>query len=95
MGTQYRPEMRGGTGTVTVKDVLSPEEMLGHGRLYAENIVPPGASVGLHAHEGDIEWYYIVSGQGTHLCNDERYDVVAGDLTAVDDGQRHGIENHR
>lgn len=33
MHTEDRHEMRGGTGTVTVKDLLSPDEMLGHGRL--------------------------------------------------------------
>ena len=93
MHIEDRHQMRGGTGTVTVKDLFSPEEMLGHGRLFAENVVPPGASVGLHPHEGDTEWCYIVSGQGTYLYNDERHDVAAGDLTVVGDGHRHGIEN--
>lgn len=93
MHVEDRPHMRGGAGTVTVKDLLSPEEMFGHGRLFAENVVPPGASVGLHPHEGDTEWYYIVSGRGVYLHDDERHDVVAGDLTVVADGHRHGIEN--
>ena len=55
MMTQHNEHMRGGQGTVTVKHLLKPDEMLGKGRLFAELTVPPGASVGLHRHEGDVE----------------------------------------
>ena len=81
MHREDRQEMRGGTGTVIVKDLLAPEELSGHGRLFAENVVPPGASIGLHLHERETEWY------------DTRHEVGPGDLTVVHDGHRHGIEN--
>ena len=55
MMTQHNEHMRGGQGTVAVKHLLKPDEMLGKGRLFAELTVPPGASVGLHRHEGDVE----------------------------------------
>ena len=93
MLTQHNEQMRGGKGTVTVKHLLKPDEMLGKGRLFAELTVPPGASVGLHRHEGDVEAYYILQGKGRYRNNDESYDVVAGDLTLVDDLNSHGIEN--
>lgn len=93
MMTQHNEHMRGGQGTVTVKHLLKPDELLGKGRLFAELTVPPGASVGLHRHEGDTEAYYIVEGRGRYQNDDEVFEVAAGDLTVVDDHHSHGIEN--
>lgn len=93
MFTQHNEHMRGGNGTVTVKHLLKPDEMLGKGRLFAELTIPPGASVGLHRHEGDVEAYYILEGSGRYRNNDDVYDVAAGDLTLVDDHNCHGLEN--
>ena len=81
MMTQHNEHMRGGLGTVTVKHMLKPDEMLGKGRLFAELTIPPGASVGLHRHEGDVEAYYILQGKGRYQNDDESFDVTAGDLT--------------
>ena len=93
MNEQHIENMRGGKGTVTVKHILNPEEMLGKGRLFAKNTVPVGASIGLHPHEGDIEAYYILKGSGVYYNNDEKFEVKAGDLTVVDDHNYHSIEN--
>ena len=93
MFIQHNEAMRGGKGTVTVKHLLKPDELLGKGRLFAELTVPPGASVGLHRHEGDVEAYYIIEGRGRYLNNEDAYEVNAGDLTLVDDHHSHGIEN--
>ena len=35
----------GGKGTAYVHHIVSKEELLGHGRLYAKVVLPPGASV--------------------------------------------------
>jgi mannose-6-phosphate isomerase-like protein (cupin superfamily) len=93
MKTVHMENMRGGKGTVTVKHILNPDEMLGKGRLFAENIVPPGASIGLHPHHGDTEAYYFIEGKGVYYNNDERFEVEAGDLTVVDDNSQHSVEN--
>jgi len=93
MVTQQMEGMRGGKGTVSVKHLLNPDELLGKGRLFAENTVPPGASIGLHRHEGDVEAYYITQGSGIYCNDDERIAVKAGDLTLVDDHHQHSIEN--
>lgn len=93
MVTQHIENMRGGQGTVTVKHLLNPDEMLGKGRLFAENTVPPGASVGLHRHEGDVEAYYILQGRGRYHNNEAEFDIQAGDMTLVDDHNLHGIRN--
>lgn len=85
--------MRGGKGIVDVIHLLNPDEMQNKGRLFAENIVPPGASIGLHPHKGDTEAYYFLEGKGMYRNNDELFEVKAGDLTVVDDGDHHGVEN--
>ncbi len=85
--------MRGGKGVVEVLHILNPDEMQGKGRLFAENIMPPGTSIGLHAHKGDTEAYYFLEGSGRYQNNDEFFDVKAGDVAVVDDGDVHGIIN--
>jgi mannose-6-phosphate isomerase-like protein (cupin superfamily) len=93
MLTQHNENMRGGAGTVTLKHLLKPEEMLGKGRLFAEITIPPGASIGLHRHDGNVEIYYFLEGKGRYFNNDEAYEVAAGDLTLVDDHNSHSVEN--
>lgn len=85
--------MRGGIGTVEVVHLLNPDEMKDKGRLFAENIMPPGTSIGLHPHYGDTEAYYFLEGTGRYQDNDEFFDVKAGDIAVVDDGDMHGITN--
>jgi mannose-6-phosphate isomerase-like protein (cupin superfamily) len=93
MDTQQIENMRGGQGVVTVKHLLNPDEMLGKGRLFAQNTVPPGASIGLHRHQGDSEAYYVIEGSGVYRNNDQSFAIKAGDLARVDDLNAHSIEN--
>ena len=93
MVTQQIENMRGGQGSVTVKHLLNPDEMLGKGRLFAQNTIPPGASIGLHRHQGDIEAYYVIEGSGVYHDNDQAFAIGAGDLAQVDDQNQHSIEN--
>jgi mannose-6-phosphate isomerase-like protein (cupin superfamily) len=93
MVTHKNENMRGGKGTVSIKHLLNPDEMLGKGRLFAQTTVPPGASIGLHRHEGDVEAYYVIEGSGVYYADDERFEIKVGDLTLVDDQHRHGVEN--
>ena len=93
MTTQQIERMRGGEGIVTVKHLLNPDEMLGKGRLFAENTVPLGASIGRHRHEGDAEAYYILRGSGLYHDNEQAFEIKAGDMALVDDHNFHSIEN--
>lgn len=93
MASSLMERMRGGDGSVRVTHILNPDEMFGKGRLFAENIVPPGASIGLHKHEGDSEAYFFLEGTGEYQDNEVSYAVRAGDLTVVADGDSHGIRN--
>ena len=85
----------GGKGTAYVHHIVSKEELLGHGRLYAKVVLPPGASVGWHQHVHDTEPYYILKGEADFMDNDKSVTKVGpGDCCIIEVGQYHSIENN-
>ena len=65
-----------------------------HGLLFFhDDILPPGASIGLHRHEGNEEVYFLVEGNATLFYDEDRLPMRAGDISLVSDGHSHGIEN--
>ncbi|KLU58837.1 cupin domain protein [Peptococcaceae bacterium CEB3] len=87
--------LRGGRGNVEITHILEEEkgEFAGKGRLYAKNVLKPGASIGLHQHVGDFEVYFILSGTGT--INDDGAEslVGPGDMVLTRNGENHALEN--
>ena len=82
----------GGKGTAYVHHIISKEEFLGHGRMYARVVLPPGASVGWHQHVHDTEPYYILKGQADFIDNDKSVTKVGpGDCCIIEVGQFHII----
>jgi quercetin dioxygenase-like cupin family protein len=92
-GSEIVEHVFGGEGFMTRRHLLMPEEMGKNGRLFAHNTLEKGCEVGRHRHHGDNETFYILSGQGKYLLNDEMIDVKAGDVLFVEDGQEHGMIN--
>ena len=85
----------GGRGTAYVHHIVSKDELLGHGRLYAKVILPPGASVGWHQHLRDTEPYYILKGTPDFVDNDKSVTrVKPGDVCVIEVGQFHSLENN-
>ena len=85
----------GGRGTAYVHHIVSKEELLGHGRLYAKVILPPGASVGFHQHVKDTEPYYILKGTPDFVDSDKSFTrVYPGDVCVIEVGQSHSLENN-
>ena len=86
--------LAGGKGIATLHHIVTKEELCGAGRMYAKVVLEPGASVGWHRHQGETEPYYILSGRGIFVDNDEtRTEVGPGDCCVIQDGQCHSIEN--
>ena len=54
--------LRGGKGRLEMHHILKPEELNGHGRVYALIRMEPHSSIGFHEHIGETEPYYIISG---------------------------------
>lgn len=92
--------LAGGCGKVYKYDIVSKEELNGHGRLYARVVIPSGSSVGWHQHVHDTEPYYILKGEGDFYEGDSengerrKYHVKAGQVCVIEVGQWHSIENN-
>lgn len=85
---------RGGEGTVEFYDIVTKDELYGHGRVYAKTVIKPHSSIGFHVHEGETEPYYILEGKGVFVDHDmSRTEVVPGDVCVIEVGQGHAIEN--
>ena len=90
---QKNENMRGGDGTVVIEHLLTPDELYEKGRLYARIILEPGCSIGHHVHEGEMESFYIVSGEAEIFDNGEIVNVSAGDSILTRSGEGHSVRN--
>lgn len=86
--------LRGGKGKIILHDILTPDELLGHCKMYGKAILPPGCSIGHHQHTEDFETYYILEGEGVFTDADGSKKIVkAGDCANIYVGQSHALAN--
>ncbi len=90
--TEVRPQMRGGTGSVTIRH-LEKAALPPNARLFAQLTLTPGSSIGEHEHTGEAELFYFTSGEGTVVDDGERIPVKAGDTMLTASGHSHSVEN--
>ncbi|MGI6686732.1 MAG: cupin domain-containing protein [Bacillota bacterium] len=90
---EQQPHLKGGQGCVELHHILTKQEMLGSGRLFAISILPPGSTIGYHQHSGEFEVYYILKGKGQLILNGNVIELNPGDMTCCGDGDSHGLEN--
>ena len=93
MRSEARDKMRGGVGTVTIRHFFDKKEFGAKARLCARLILPPGAGIGRHEHEGEDEVFIITRGSG--LLDDGKAEtrVSAGDAILTGRGETHAIRN--
>lgn len=93
---RVRTKMGGsGIGECYVYDIVGRDDLLGHGRLFAKIVIPPGSSIGHHTHIKETEPYYILSGEGDYTDADGSVvKVHAGDICTIDVGESHAIVNN-
>ena len=86
--------LRDGKGEIEFHYILSPEEMMGHGPMFAKLVIKPGSSIGPHQHVDNTEPYFILAGEGRYTDNDGSVTMVGpGDVCAIPVGGSHSIEN--
>jgi len=90
---QKNEKMRGGEGVVVIEHLLTPDELYEKGRLYAKLILEPGCSMGYHIHEGEMESYYVASGEAVISDNGELKTIYEGDCVLTISGEGHSVEN--
>jgi mannose-6-phosphate isomerase-like protein (cupin superfamily) len=84
--------VRGGMGTVTAHKLLdlfpgSAIKSVGLVRL------EPGASIGVHSHEGDEDFYYCISGTGVVVDNGVEHPFTPGTLQIARSGDSQALRN--
>lgn len=86
--------MRGGSGTACFRHIVERDILGNAARLMAVCTLPPGASVGMHSHEKDVEICFFLSGSGLvregGACE---YTVGPGDVSVCEKGSSHEIIN--
>ncbi|MBO7349369.1 MAG: cupin domain-containing protein [Spirochaetales bacterium] len=84
--------LRDGEGTVT-KRTLVPAHPDVHQRLLGRFTIKKGCSIGNHSHTGEVEYYYILSGEGVVTEDSGETKVYPGDVVVTGWGQSHSIRN--
>ncbi len=93
-GVTFSKVMFGGPGAIEARQILNtPEEFLGHGRLFNHIVLHPGVTLGRHRHTNDFEVYYILRGCGTYCDNGVDVEVGPGDVTICPEGEEHALTN--
>ena len=90
---RVRENVRGGEGTVVFHDFLLAEESFGAGKLFSRTVIPTGASIGEHRHEGEFEVYYVLSGVLEAHDNGNWVTLHAGDTHLCASGESHALRN--
>jgi mannose-6-phosphate isomerase-like protein (cupin superfamily) len=88
------PNCHGGEGALDWTTVLDSRDIQDR-RLHFihDDILPPGVSIGVHPHDTEEEYYYVLAGRGVMILDGERSEVGPGDIAAVFPGGSHGLEN--
>ena len=86
--------MRGGSGSVTIKHLADKPEMYDKSRLFAKITLKPGCSIGYHVHENEMEAFHIISGKALYDDNGTQVELSPGDVTITPAGEGHSIANN-
>jgi len=85
--------MNGGIGTAMYRRALTPEVFFTNWSYVDHVLLPPGASIGAHRHDGVEEFYYVVKGAGRTTVNAESAAIKQGDAVPVFLTDVHSFEN--
>ena len=94
METEVRSALRGGVGNVTFQHFFKKDEITARTRLCSRLTLPPGASIGLHKHEGEDELFIVTRGKGLIDDGQTKEPVQAGDAILTGKGEAHAVINN-
>lgn len=84
----------GGEGQIRFRRIADDAATSGACHFIDLAEIPPGASIGRHAHaEYEEEFYLVLSGAGEMWRDGESFSVRAGDLVRNRPGGEHGLVN--
>lgn len=86
--------MFGEDGSVIFKRIIeTPEELYGKGRVFSVVTLNKDCGLGWHVHNGDGEYYYVLSGEAEYSDNGTMVTLKAGDTSFCANGEGHAIKN--
>lgn len=84
----------GGDGEIHFERIIeTPDELVGKGRVFSVTTIPVGSGLGWHVHNGDCEFYHILSGSAEYSDNGNIVTLNAGDTSFTPSGEGHAIKN--
>lgn len=81
------PHFKGGEKEMAVRAYADEKN-----RIMVNKLIP-GASVGLHTHEGSSEIIYILEGRGKVIYDGEEMRIEKGQIHYCPDGHSHSLIN--
>ena len=89
---EHRGDVHGGHGAVSLAHLVA-RNTHPNLRLLTYMNVAPGASIGLHHHRQETEYYLLLKGCVTVDDNGSIDTLQPGDLLQTGNGQYHGLNN--
>jgi mannose-6-phosphate isomerase-like protein (cupin superfamily) len=92
--TEIREKVRDGNGVLSFLHLVEGKGAVQKNtNLLAEITIPPGGSIGRHAHTEETEFYIILEGAGVVNDNGTDKPVAKGDVMITGNGEFHSIAN--
>jgi mannose-6-phosphate isomerase-like protein (cupin superfamily) len=89
-----RENVRDGKGTLSFLHLVEGKGAVQKNtNLLSEITLPPGTSIGYHAHTGETEFYIVLEGSGKVSDNGTEKSVSKGDVMITGNGDAHSVEN--
>ncbi|MBS1209223.1 MAG: mannose-6-phosphate isomerase [Proteobacteria bacterium] len=83
-----------GEGLIKSRKLFGAEDFATNLRYVAQTELPPGASIGFHAHADAREEVYVIQyGTGRVRIDDQERPVRTGDVIVTHVGESHGLFN--
>ncbi|HBU11608.1 MAG TPA: hypothetical protein DEB31_02405 [Clostridiales bacterium] len=91
--TKDDKDLAGGVGAAKLEYWTADGENPPNVDMMCRITLNPGATVGVHKHEGEAEIYHVISGIGLYNDNGTDVEVEQGNVLICYNGQTHGLVN--
>lgn len=86
--------MLGGKGVAQYRRALGPDDFFSNWSWVDHLVLPPGASLGRHRHEGMEEIFYVMEGTGTAEAGNQSAPIRKGDAIPILINEPHAMVNN-